>query len=221
MQQLTAREISRAKAFWASGRSADHAPEHLAGRLKNAQPAPPPPNFMLGVVRRGQPCPRLLWLLLFRCQATSQVAGFLPLGALTPCNRHDASQKLEPDDCSGRRLCLCCGSSSEVPKGQVCGPEIAARGRQRGAGWGWGWVLNPIAVRQSPAVGRPQTPDFDLPFVSAFVLQPFSRNLGLGRELRGQDWRPGRAGTAWASFPKWSLPTAAHTQLLLLSGCAF
>lgn len=51
-----------------------------------------------------------------------KVAGFLPLGALTPCKLHDASQKLEPDDHSGRRLCLCRGLS-EVPKGCVCCPR--------------------------------------------------------------------------------------------------
>ena len=130
-----------------------------------------------------------------------KVAGFLPLGALTPCKLHDASQKLEPDDRSGRRLCLCCGLS-EVPEGCVCCwrprnslpvslPIGMCLGRQRATGWGWGWVLNLIALRQPPAVRRPQTPDLDLPVVSAFFLHPFSRNLGLKGGLRGRGWGPG------------------------------
>lgn len=136
--------------------------------------------------------------------AIAPSAGFLPLRALTPCKLHDASQKLEPDNGSSRRSCLCSGST-EVPEGcEGCwqphqSPDVPSSCRNvcgwaAAAGWGWGCVLNPMGLKQPPEMRGPQTPDLDL---CTCCLSLFSALFYQKSQDGGSSQRLGLEAQAW------------------------
>lgn len=113
-------------------------------------------------------------------------------------------------------VCVVLAACNSLPLPLPC-RDVASG--QQATDWGWAWVLHRTALRQLPAVGRPQTLTLTYPLAQRFSFILSSEIPGCGN-ISGWGWKPWSAGTAWASFPKWSLPMAAYTQLLLLSGHA-